>query len=128
MSFSLPVALLCYLFFKKCLLHFLLLVMLFAHVAKHSNCCSQIFFKTGVLKNFEMLIGKHLCWSLLLIKFQYWRPAFLFKNRHQHSFLEDLHFYRRPVHYPFQKFYFMIDNWCFRVKFYYCKLRSYKHL
>ena len=40
--------------FKKCILHFLLLVMLFAEVAKRSNKCLQIFFKTGVLKNFKM--------------------------------------------------------------------------
>ena len=71
-------------FLKKCLLHILLLVMLFAHVVKRSNSRSQIFFKTGVLKNFAILIGKHLCWSRFLKKFQYWRPAFLFKNRLQH--------------------------------------------
>ena len=29
----------------------------------------------------------------------------------------------RPVHYTFQKFYLMIDNWCFRVIFFYCKIR-----
>ena len=31
---------------------------------------SQIFFKIGVLKNFAIFIGKHLCWSLFLIKLQ----------------------------------------------------------
>ena len=46
---------------KKCLLHFLLLVMLFAHVAKRSNSRSQILFKTDVLKDFAMFIGKQLC-------------------------------------------------------------------
>ena len=76
--------LLCYLFLKKCLLHFLFLAMLFAHVTKRSNSLSQIFFKTGVLKNFAMFVGKHLRWSRFLIKFQYWRRAFLFKNRLQH--------------------------------------------
>ena len=63
---------------KKCPLHFLLLVML------RSNSCLQILFKTGVLKNFAIFTGKHLCWSRFLIKFQYWRPAFLFKKRLQH--------------------------------------------
>ena len=38
-----------------------------------SNSClrcsrSQMFFKIGVLKNFVIFTGKHLCWSLLLIK------------------------------------------------------------
>ena len=49
-SFFTFCCLLCYLFLKKCLLHFLLLVMLFAHVAKRSNSRSQRFFKTGALK------------------------------------------------------------------------------
>ena len=29
-----------------------------------------MFFKIGVLKNFAILTGKHLCWSRFLIKFQ----------------------------------------------------------
>ena len=36
-------------------------VMLVAHVAKRSNRCSQMFFKTGVLKNFAIFTGKPLC-------------------------------------------------------------------
>ena len=31
---------------------------------------SQMFFKIGVLKNFAIFTGKHLCWSLFLIKFR----------------------------------------------------------
>ena len=31
---------------------------------------SQMFFKIGVLKNFENFTRKHLCWSLFLIKLQ----------------------------------------------------------
>ena len=31
---------------------------------------SQMFFKTGVLKMFAISTGKHLCWSLFLIKLQ----------------------------------------------------------
>ena len=31
---------------------------------------SQMFFKIGVLKNFAILTGKRLCWSLFLIKVQ----------------------------------------------------------
>ena len=50
MSSSLPVACYALLFLKKCLLHFLLLVMLFAHVAKPSNSRSQISLKQMFLK------------------------------------------------------------------------------
>ena len=35
----------------------ILLVMLFIHAAKRSNSLSQLFFKTGVLKNFTIFIG-----------------------------------------------------------------------
>ena len=31
---------------------------------------SQMFFKIGALKNFAIFTGKHLCWSLFLIKLQ----------------------------------------------------------
>ena len=34
---------------------------------------SQMFFKMDVLKNFIMFTGKHLCWSLFLVKLQAWR-------------------------------------------------------
>ena len=30
----------------------------------------EVFFKKGVLKNFANLTGKHLCWSLFLIKME----------------------------------------------------------
>ena len=36
----------------------------------YSSSRAQIFFKIGVLKNFANFIGKHLCWSLFLIKLQ----------------------------------------------------------
>ena len=32
-----------------------------------------MFFKIGALRNFAIFIGKHLCWSLFLIKLQAWR-------------------------------------------------------
>ena len=35
----------------------------------------QMFFKIGVLKNFANNTGKHLCWSLFLIRFQAFRPS-----------------------------------------------------
>ena len=31
---------------------------------------SQMFFKIDVIKNFVNFTGKHLCWSLFLIKFK----------------------------------------------------------
>ena len=34
---------------------------------------SQMFSKIRVLKNFAIFTGKHLCWSLSLIKLQAWR-------------------------------------------------------
>ena len=41
---------------------------------------SQIFFKVGVLKNFTDFTGKHLCWSVFLIKLKAFRPATLLKK------------------------------------------------
>ena len=59
------------LFFEKMSsLLLMLLVLLFIHVEKRSNSLLQMFFKTGVLKNFAIPTGKHLCWSLFLIKLQ----------------------------------------------------------
>ena len=42
---------------------------------------SEVFYKKAVLKNF---LRKHLCWSLLLIKMQAYRPANLLK-RHSNT-------------------------------------------
>ena len=36
----------------------------------HGNSRSQMFFKIGVLMNFLIFTGKHLRWSLFLIKLQ----------------------------------------------------------
>ena len=128
---------------KKCLLYFLLLLMSFAHVAKPSNSCSQIFFKTAVLKNFLMYTGKYLCWSRILIKFRYWRPAFLFKKSLQHRcfYVKIAKFLKTAFSYKTCSLYLseiylseilltdkIIDNWYFRVKLYYCTLRFYKDL
>ena len=41
---------------------------------------SQMFFKIGILKNFSIITGKHLCWNLFLIKLQIWRSAALLKR------------------------------------------------
>ena len=86
---------------KKCLLHFLLLVMLIDHVAKRSNSRLKIFFivvdcrlkivDCDIFKNRlswkchnPVFTGKHLCWNHFLIMFQDWRPALLFRKRLQH--------------------------------------------
>ena len=37
------------------------LVMLFSHVGKRSNSCSQLFFKLSLFKNFAIFTEKHLC-------------------------------------------------------------------
>ena len=38
--------------------------------SKYRSRHSQMFFKIEVLKNFTMFTGKHLCWSLCLVKLQ----------------------------------------------------------
>ena len=40
------------------------------------NSRSQIFLKVSVLKKIACFTGKHLCWSLSLIKLQTWKPFF----------------------------------------------------
>ena len=41
---------------------------------------SQMFLKTGVLKNFAIFTEKHPRWSLISIKLQSWRPTTLLKR------------------------------------------------
>ena len=43
------------------------------YVALDKSGRSQMFLKLDVFKNFAMSTGKHLCWSLFLIKLQAWR-------------------------------------------------------
>ena len=72
---------------------------------------SQLFFKIVILQNFAIFTAKHLCWSLLLIKWQGWGPASLLKrdsnlwnmwniknlrNFSEHLFLQNTCFYRTP--------------------------------
>ena len=45
---------------------------------KFISSCSQMFFKIGLFKNFANFTGKHLCWSLFLIKLQAFRSSNLF--------------------------------------------------
>ena len=39
-----------------------------------------VFYERSVFKNFAIFTGKHLCWSLFLIKFQAFRLATLLKR------------------------------------------------
>ena len=45
---------------------------------------SQMFLEVGALENFANFTGKHLCWSLLLIKLQVWKACNIVKERLQH--------------------------------------------
>ena len=47
---------------------------------------TQIFFKTGVVRNFAIFTEKHLCWNLFLIKLQVLWPATLFQPRLKKDF------------------------------------------
>ena len=119
----------CSFLLRKCPLH-LLLVMLFIHVGKRLKSRSQRFFKIGVLKNFAIFTGKHLCWRLFLIKLQYWRLAFLLKKTLQHNcfpmniarFLKTA-FLWNTVHYTSANVYVMMDIRYLKVMFCYYKSR-----
>ena len=39
-------------------------------ISHYRSSRAQIFFKIGVLKTFANFTGKHMCWSLFLIKLQ----------------------------------------------------------
>ena len=49
-------------------------------IGKCRSSRPQTFFETSVLKKFAILIGKHLCWGLFLIKLQTFRSAALLKR------------------------------------------------
>ena len=101
------------------------LVILLAHVEKRSNSCSQMFSKTGVLKNCAIFTGKNLCWSLFLTKFQDWKPIFLFKKKIQRRwFSVNIAKVLWTAFILKTNFYLMIDKWYYRVIFYYCKIRA----
>ena len=44
------------------------------------RCISEVYLEKDVLKNFANFKGKHLCWSLFLIKLRSSGPATLFKR------------------------------------------------
>ena len=46
---------------------------------------SQMFFEIGVLKNVAIFTGKHLCWSLFLMKLQAFKAYNFIKKRLQHT-------------------------------------------
>ena len=90
----------------------MLLAMFFIHVGKLSNSRSQMFFKTGVLKNFAIFAEKRLCWRLFLINLQDLRLAFSLKKTLQHGrFPMNIarFFYGTSVHCTSPKLYVMMD-------------------
>ena len=60
----------CFVFEKMSSSLHMLLVMFFIQLEKRSNNGSQMFFKTGALKNCAIFTGKHLWCSLFLMKLQ----------------------------------------------------------
>ena len=78
---------------------------------------------TGVLNNLAIFTGKNLCWSLFLIKFQDWRPTFLFKKRLEgRCFSVNIAKFLRAA--------FLLNTcslYLFEFIFYYCKIRPRKH-
>ena len=50
------------------------------HCSTFGSSHLQIFFKIGVFKNFANFTGKHLRWSLFLIKLKAFKPATLLKR------------------------------------------------
>ena len=60
------------------------------------NSRLQMFFEIGVLKNFAIFTEENLCWSLLLIKLQAFRPTQVFSCEYCEIF-ENSFFYRTPL-------------------------------
>ena len=69
-------------------------------LAKYRSCHRRCSKKVGVLKNFSNVTGKHLCWSLFLIKFQTGLKAYNFiKKRPQYRYfpVKFVKFLRTPT-------------------------------
>ena len=70
-------------------------IMCVQHVQKQPL---EVFFKKGVLEDFADLTGKHLCWSLFLIKLQGWGFNFIKMILQQICFPVKLaKFWRTPI-------------------------------
>ena len=62
---------------------------------KHSP---EVLYKKSILRNFAIFTGKHLCWSLFLIKLQAFKSAILLKrDSSTGAFLNIVKFLRTPV-------------------------------
>ena len=59
----------------------------------------QMFFKIGVFEKSTIFTGKHLHWSLFLIKLQAWRPATLVKRLQHMCFSVNIAKFLRTVFY-----------------------------
>ena len=105
---------------------FMLLVMLIDHVGKDSNSHSLMFCKIGVLKIFAIFTGKHMCWSLLLIKLQDWILEFsLRRDSNRGASYEYWEIFKSNI---LPKFDVLIDIRYFRAIFCYCKVRSHNRI
>ena len=117
-------------FLRKCPLR-MLLVMLLIHEGKCLNSRSQMFFKTGVLKNFTIFTGKHLCWSLFSIKSQDWRLPSSLKKTLQHRcfpmnitrFIKTALLWNTCSLYFSEIWYLVLGITYAKVIFWYCKIR-----
>ena len=58
---------------------------------------SQMFFNIVVLKNFAIFSGKHLRWSLFLIKLQAWTLSFINKRLQHRCFLRILQYFYKQL-------------------------------
>ena len=83
--------------------HFFIFQFFFFNILKYRNSRSQMFFKIGFLKKFEIFKRKHLCWSLFFNKVAGLRPAILLKRRLQLScFLANIEEFLRTAFYVAQ--------------------------
>ena len=55
--------------------------------ATNEQTYSQMFFKTDVLKKFVIFAGKHLCWTLVLMKLQLYQKEYWWLICREKSFI-----------------------------------------
>ena len=99
-----------------------------------------MFYKKIVLKNFVILTGKYLYWSLFWTKLQAWRPATFLKNRHQHRCfpVNTAKFLRTPIlkktcerlllEYFEKVKHFLVTNWLLEMKNQLLELTNYSFI
>ena len=74
-----------------------LICLLFYKISKYSwSSYSQMSFEIGVPKIFAVFPGKHLCWSLFLVKLQAWNPPTQGFFYEQFEISKNTFFHRTP--------------------------------